>query len=74
MLVLAGETLPAHLVEALEPWDLDGMRPFTPDYLSGFDGELYQLPVDQGFERGQAVMREVIAMRHPPPTSAATSR
>ena len=36
VLVLAGETLPAHLVEALEPWDLDGMRPFTPDYLTGF--------------------------------------
>ena len=33
VLVLAGETLPPHLVEALEPWDLDGMRPFTPDYL-----------------------------------------
>jgi hypothetical protein len=60
VLVLAGGSLPAHLVEALEPWDLDGMRPFTPDYLSGFDGELYQLPVDQGFERAQIVMREVI--------------
>ena len=55
VLVLAGETLPAHLVEALEPWDLDGMRPFTADYLTGFDGELYQLPVDQGFARGQAI-------------------
>ena len=32
-----------------------GMRPYTPDYLSGFEGELYQLPVDQGFERGQAI-------------------
>lgn len=61
VLVLAGETLPVHLVEALEPWDLDGMRPFTPDYLSGFAGELYQLPVDQGYARGQAIMREVIA-------------
>jgi hypothetical protein len=61
VLVLAGETLPAHLVEALEPWDLDGMRPFTPDYLTGFEGELYQLPVDGAFERAQALMREVIA-------------
>ena len=60
VLVLAGATLPAPLVEALEPWDLDGMRPFTPDYLTGFAGELYQLPVDTGFAQAQAVMREVI--------------
>ena len=60
VLVLAGETLPVHLVEALKPWDLDGMRPFTPDYLTGFAGDLYQLPVDAGFAQAQAVMREVI--------------
>jgi DNA-directed RNA polymerase subunit RPC12/RpoP len=66
VLATAGEALPAHLVEELEPWDLDGMRPFTADYLSGFGGELYQVPVDQGFARAQAVMREVIAadVRH----------
>ncbi len=62
VLVLAGETLPVHLVEALAPWDLDGMRPFTADYLTGFDGELYQLPVDQGLARGRAIMHDVIAM------------
>jgi predicted RNA-binding Zn-ribbon protein involved in translation (DUF1610 family) len=62
VLVLASATLPQHLVEELEPWDLEGMRPFTADYLSGFDAELYQVPVDQGFERAQAAMREVIAM------------
>ncbi|MFZ1428312.1 MAG: hypothetical protein WAS21_16245, partial [Geminicoccaceae bacterium] len=61
VLVLAGATLPVHLVEALEPWDLDGMRPFTPDYLSGFAGELYQLPVDQGYAQAQAIMQGVIA-------------
>jgi hypothetical protein len=46
----------------LEPWDLDGMRPYTADYLAGFDGELYQVPVDQGFARGQELMHAVIAM------------
>ena len=62
VLVLAGATLPPHLVEALEPWDLEGMRPYTADYLAGFDGELYQVPVDQGFARGQELMHAVIAM------------
>ena len=38
------------------------MRPYTADYLTGFDGELYQLPVDQGFARGQEIMHAVIAM------------
>ena len=56
------KALPVHLVEALEPWDLEGMRPYTPDYLGGFAAELYQVPVDRGFEHGQAVMRETIAM------------
>lgn len=60
VLVPASATQPLHLVERLEPWDLDGMRPYTPDYLSGFAAELYQLPVDEGFARAQAAMRAVI--------------
>lgn len=60
VLVPAGENLPGHLVEALEPWDLDGMRPFAAEYLSGFNGEVYQVPVDAGFARAQAAMRAVI--------------
>ena len=62
VLVLASETLPGHLVEALEPWDLEGMRPYTPDYLTGFDGELYQVPVDAGFGKAQAIMHQIISM------------
>jgi predicted RNA-binding Zn-ribbon protein involved in translation (DUF1610 family) len=61
VLAAGGENLPAHLVEALEPWDLEGVRPYTADYLTGFSAELYQLPVDQGFARAQVAMREVIA-------------
>ena len=60
VLVPASATLPGFLVERLTPWDLDGMRPFTPDYLSGFRAELYQVPVDQGHARAQAAMRAVI--------------
>lgn len=61
VLALASSTLPTHLVENLEPWDLEGTRPYTPDYLSGFAAELYQVPVDQGFAAAQATMRAVIA-------------
>lgn len=61
VLVLAGETLPRHLVEPLEPWDLQGLRPYGPDYLAGFESELYQVPVAAAYAEAQAVMREVIA-------------
>jgi hypothetical protein len=60
VLVLAGETLPRHLVERLEPWDLVGLRPYAPDYLSGFEGELYQVPVGRAYGEAQAVMRGAI--------------
>ena len=62
VLVLASAVQPPHLIEKLEPWDLDGMRPYTPDYLSGFAAELYQLPVDQGFAQAQAAMRAMIEL------------
>lgn len=60
VLVVAGESLPRALVERLEPWDLDGLKPYAADYLSGFRSELYQVPVTQGFETAKAIMREVI--------------
>jgi LSD1 subclass zinc finger protein len=60
VLVLAGETLPRHLVERLEPWDLHGLKPYGHEYLAGFEGELYQVPVRQAFAEAQAVMREAI--------------
>jgi hypothetical protein len=60
VLVLAGETLPRHLVERLEPWDLAGLRPYAPDYLSGFEGELYQVPVGRAYGEAQAAMRDAI--------------
>ncbi len=62
VLVLAGETLPGNLVLPLEPWDLEGMKPYTADYLSGFESELYQLPLEKGFERGKEAMQGVIVM------------
>ncbi|MEK0083591.1 primosomal protein N' (replication factor Y) - superfamily II helicase [Benzoatithermus flavus] len=60
VLVLAGESLPRALVEPLEPWDLDGLKPYTPDYLSGFSAELYRLPLAQGFEQAKLLMQAVI--------------
>ncbi|MFO1069625.1 MAG: hypothetical protein U1E14_13990 [Geminicoccaceae bacterium] len=60
VLVPAAGSLPAGLVEALEPWDLQDLRPYTEGYLSGFQSETYQVPLDAGFGSAQAKMRAVI--------------
>jgi LSD1 subclass zinc finger protein len=60
VLVLAGESVPRNLVEPLDPWDLDGLKPYSASYLSGFASELYRLPLAQGFDHGKAIMHAVI--------------
>ncbi len=62
VLVVAGETLPRNLVERLDPWDLDAMKPYAPDFLSGFESELYQVPLEQGLGQAKEIMQNVIAM------------
>jgi DNA-directed RNA polymerase subunit RPC12/RpoP len=60
LLVTAGAELPRHLVERLEPWDLQGLKAYSPDYLSGFSAELYALPVTDAHEQARAMMRALI--------------
>ena len=40
---------PARLA-ALEPWDLQQLRPYDPAFLSGFKAQRYQIDLAQGFE------------------------
>lgn len=56
VLVLASESLPRKVTEALEPWDLQNLVPFTEDYLSGFRAEAYQVDLESGFGRAKEVM------------------
>ena len=37
-----------------------GFKPYSADYLAGFESELYQVPVAQAYGSAQAIMREVI--------------
>ncbi|MDX6749938.1 hypothetical protein SH611_08990 [Geminicoccaceae bacterium 1502E] len=64
--VAAGSSVPEALQAPLEPWDLDGLKPYTPAFLPGFESELYQLPVGQGFAKARERMQEMLrdAVRH----------
>lgn len=60
VLVVAGDELPERLVERLEPWDLQGLKGYGPDYLAGFASELYKRSVAEAHEAAKAQMRAVI--------------
>jgi DNA-directed RNA polymerase subunit RPC12/RpoP len=60
VLVVAGDELPERLVERLDPWDLQGLKGYGPDYLAGFASELYKRSVADAHEAAKARMRAVI--------------
>ncbi len=49
VLLCASESLPASLVDGLEPWDLGALAPFQGDFLSGFSAERYAIEVGAGW-------------------------
>jgi hypothetical protein len=53
VLVCGSRSLPMKLVRRLEPWDLDALRPYKPDYLSGYVAERYGVDLEQSFSLAQ---------------------
>ena len=60
VLVLASKALPKRYTDALEPWDLSALEPYTPEYLAGFRAEGYQVELAEGFAEARAYMDRVI--------------
>ena len=60
VLVLASGSLPRDVTERLEPWDLAHLTPYQEEYLSGFRSEMYQINLEQGFERARELMAPII--------------
>ena len=60
VLVLASRSLPRDVTERLEPWDLEHLTPYQEEYLSGFRSEMYQVTLEQGFERAREIMAATI--------------
>ena len=61
VLVLASRSLPIWITDRLEPWDLQGLKPYVPEYVAGFQSEAYQVPLDEGFAVANDKMHAVIA-------------
>jgi hypothetical protein len=53
VMVCGSRSLPMTLVRRLEPWDLENLRAYQPDYLSGFAAERYGVDLEQGFSLAQ---------------------
>jgi len=60
LLIGATRTLPRKITDWLEPWDLENLVPYTEEYLSGFQSEVYQVALDEGFEHAERVMKQAV--------------
>jgi len=60
VLIPATLSLPSNRLTALEPWDLNELKPYDPAFLSGFKAQRYQVDLAGGFERAKQVVAPVI--------------
>ena len=56
VLVLASTSLPQGYTQALEPWDLSALTPYTPEFLAGFTAEGYTVTLPDGHAQGREIM------------------
>lgn len=60
VLVLASRGLPKRYTDALAPWDLSRLEPYSPEYLAGFQAEGYTVELADGFSEARDHMDRVI--------------
>ena len=60
VLVLASRSLPKRFTDALEPWDLSELEPYSPEFLAGFRAEGYMVELAPGFDEARVLMDRVI--------------
>ena len=61
VLVTASAGLPQGLGDALTPWDLGALVPYSPDYLAGFRAEGYTISLRDGHAAARERMAQIIA-------------
>lgn len=60
VLVVATESLAKNRLYALEPWDLENLKPYDSQFLTGFKTENYQITLRQGFSDAKKRMDSAI--------------
>jgi len=60
VMVMAATSLPRGHADGLEPWDLDALLPYSPDYLAGFRAEGYTVGLADGWQVARDKMDRVI--------------
>ena len=56
----ASKALPDKFLNFLSQWDFQKAREYTPEYLSGFRSQLYQVGIDIGYRRAREIMDRTI--------------
>jgi len=62
VLICASKSIPEERANQLQPWDLNDLEPFKPEFLSGFKTERYAVGLEEGFGHARQVMDQHIRM------------
>jgi len=60
VLILASQALPKSYTDALQPWNLGDLQPYSPEYLAGFRAEAYTIPLEDGYDEARGHMDRII--------------
>jgi ribosomal protein S27E len=60
VLIAATRSVTESRLDALQPWDMNLLCGYEPQYLAGFKAQRYQLELPAGFEKAKSVMAEAI--------------
>ena len=60
ILIGASKTLPRVIIDSLSPWDLENLVDYEEEFLSGYESEVYQVALDDGFKIAKQKMQIII--------------
>jgi hypothetical protein len=58
LLVPGSPRVSSNLLAQVEPFDLDALAPYSPEYLAGFQAQAYETPLETAWDAGRRLMRE----------------
>ena len=61
VLVLGSRSLPKRFTDALAPWALGALKPYSPEFLAGFRAEGYTVQLEEGMVEARQIMDRQIA-------------